>query len=279
MTIPGGQRAAFDVAAVGLGIVASVQLTREAEEVLRRCTEVFVIDSGYGSEDRLRDLCDRVTSLLPHYEVGGDRLPTYRRMAAAVVAAALDHPPVGFASYGHPLVFCYPTTLVQRAADLLDLRLLVVPGISSLDTLFVDLGLDPSVDGLQMYDATDLVLRRRPLQTDVPCVLWQTTSFGDPTYSRSSVPAPQLVALQDYLLRSYPPDHVVSVVLSSTHPALRSIVEPYPLGRLAEGLARSSQSGTLFVPPLGRRLVADHALAERLGLAQRQPTTGAEPGA
>jgi uncharacterized protein YabN with tetrapyrrole methylase and pyrophosphatase domain len=268
--VPDG--APFDVAAVGLGIAGRRQMTREAEEVLRRCTEILVIDSGYGGEAHLRDLCPNVTTLLPQYEVGADRLPTYRKMAAAVVAAALDHPPVGFASYGHPLVLCYPTTLVQRAASLLDLRLLIVPGVSSLDTLLVDLNLDFSADGLQMFEATDLVLRRRPLQTDVPCVLWQTTSFGDATYRRETVPARSLLALQQYLLQFYPPEHSVQVVLSATHPALQSIIETHPMSDLAEGLASGCQSGTLFIPAVGRRPIADRRLAEALGVPIDQPT-------
>ncbi|MEP6851444.1 MAG: SAM-dependent methyltransferase [bacterium] len=259
--------AGFDIAAVGLGIGGARQVTAEAQEILGHCTEILFIDSGYGAEDHLRKLAPRVTSLLPHYQVGGPRLPTYRAMAGAVIAAALDHPPVGFASYGHPLVFCYPTTLVQRAADLLDLRMIMVAGISSLDTLFVDLNLDFSADGLQMYDATDLVLRRRPLQTDVPCVLWQTTSFGDSTYRRETVPVEDLLPLQEYLLTFYPPEHEAQVVLSATHPALQSIVESYPIGALAAGLATGSQSGTLFIPAISRRPVVDHELARRLAAA------------
>ena len=266
-TEDGRKEVPFEVAAVGLGIGGARQITREAEEVLKRCNEIMFINSGYGAENYLRELCPRVTSLLPQSEVGAPRLPTYRKMAGAVVAAALDHPPVGFASYGHPLVFCYPTTLVQRAANLLGLRLVMVAGVSSLDTLFIELNLDFSADGLQMYDATDLVLRQRPLQTDVPCVLLQTTSFGNSSYRRETVPASDLVALQDYLLGYYPADHEARVVLSATHPALQSIVKSYPVGKLADGLASSSQSGTLFIPAVHRRPIADQNLARVLGLS------------
>jgi hypothetical protein len=256
--------APFDIATVGLGIVSVHHLTREAQEIMRRCTEVFFIDTGYGEANYLRDLCPQVTSLLPLYEGGESRLPTYRKMAAAVVAAAMDHPPVCFASYGHPLVFCYPTTLIRRAARLLDLRFEVVAGVSSLDTLLIDLSYDFSADGLQMYDATDLVLKRRPLQNDVPCVLWQTTSFADSSYRRDGVPADSLIGLQRYLLQFYPPEHEVLMVFSRTHPALRSIIEPYLLADLAAGLAKGTQSGTLFIPPVQRRRVADHDLLKQL---------------
>ena len=116
-----------------------------------------------------------------------------------------------------------------------------------------------------MYDATDAVLKGRPLQNDVPCVLWQTTSFGDSSYRRDGVSAESLIGLQRYLLQFYPPAHEALVVFSKTHPALRSLVEPYLLADLAEGLANGPQSGTLFIPPVQRRRVSDYELLKQLG--------------
>jgi hypothetical protein len=49
----------FDIGIVGTGIVGTHQLTREAEEVIRRCKRTFVIDSGYGIAEYLATLCPR----------------------------------------------------------------------------------------------------------------------------------------------------------------------------------------------------------------------------
>ena len=105
-------------------------------------------------------------------------------MAAEVVSAAVADPPVCLATYGHPWVYCYPTTLITRAAPLLGLHVEVFPGVSAFDTLLVDLGMDIADNGIQMYEATDLLLRRRPIQNDVNCVIWQPTVVGDPDLSR-----------------------------------------------------------------------------------------------
>ena len=254
----------FDIAIVGLGIVGVHQITREVEEIIRRCRHTFAVDSGFGVESYLRSICAEVTSLLPLYEKGKSRLPTYRRMAAEVVNAAISKPPVCFASYGHPLVYCYPATLIQRAAKLLDLRVEIFPGISALDTLLVDLGIDFAADGLQIYEATDLLLRRRPLQNDVPCVLWQADAFGDPTHTTDRRAAEQFQRLQDYLLEFYRPEHPITLVVSKTFPLLQSLVETYRLGALAAELERGPQAGTLYIPPLGRRSIEDHQLFEKL---------------
>jgi hypothetical protein len=136
-------------------------------------------------------------------------------MAAEVVDAAIVGSPVCFASYGHPLVYCYPAILIQRAAKLLNLRVEMFPGISSLDTLLLDLRIDFAADGLQMYEATDLLLRRKPIQNDVPCILWQTNVVADPTYVTDRKSAGHFLRLQNYLLQFYSPEPDHSGILKN----------------------------------------------------------------
>jgi uncharacterized protein YabN with tetrapyrrole methylase and pyrophosphatase domain len=263
----------FDIGIVGTGIVGTHQLTREAEEVIRRCTRTFVIDSGYGIPDYLQTLCPRVTQLGPLYEPGRDRLRTYRRMAAEVVSAAVAEAPVCLATYGHPWVYCYPTTLITRAAPLLDLHVEVFPGISSFDTLLVDLGTDIALSGIQMYEATDLLLRRRPIQNDVTCVIWQPTVVGDPTYHVGSYQTEQFTPLQNYLLRFYPPDHEVAMVTTKTHPLTRSIVQRLRLDSLAVELERAPKVATLYIPPISERPVENAELLDVMLTAGSEPQT------
>jgi len=149
----------FDIVIVGLGVKGIHQITHEAEGTIRSCSRVFVTDMATGVLSYLRSLSPHVSNLYDEYRVGGHRIPIYRRMASIVVSAALEKPPVCFATYGHPKVYCYPTTLIRRAARVLDLRVMVLPGISSLDTMLVDLDLDPAMDGIQIYEATDVVVR------------------------------------------------------------------------------------------------------------------------
>jgi precorrin-2 methylase len=252
----------FDIGIVGTGIVGTHQLTREAEEVIRRCKRTFVIDSGYGIPEYLATLCPDVIELGSLYEPGKDRLPTYRKMATEVISAAVADAPVCLATYGHPWVYCYPTTLITRAAPRLGLHVEVFPGVSSFDTLLVDLGVDIAMSGVQMYEATDLLLRRRPIQSDVACIIWQPTVVGDPTYPLQPSTAVQFEPLQRYLLQFYPPEHEASIVTTKTYPLVRSVVQRLSLGDLAAELERAPQVGTLYIPPLGERPVEDDELLE-----------------
>jgi uncharacterized protein YabN with tetrapyrrole methylase and pyrophosphatase domain len=272
----------FQIAVVGLGIVGVHQITREVEEVLRRSRSIFVVDSGYGIMDYLRSLCPAVFDIATLYEKGKNRLPTYQKMAAEVVSAAIADPPVCFATYGHPRVYCYPTTLIKRAGKLLDLDVEVFPGISSLDTMILDLDFDFATDGLQMYEATDILVRKRPLQNDVALLLWQCTTLCDPTYPDGPIRESQIRPLQDYLLRFYPPDHIVALVMSKTFPLLKSTVRRIPLGQLAREMAISPLSGTLFVPPVAARPIKNRKLLTSMYFQELRPPSGAassEPSA
>jgi precorrin-3B methylase len=260
----------FDIGIVGLGIVAAHQITREAEEILRRSRHTLLADPSFGVLAHLEAICPKVTSLNSLYELGKSRLPTYRRMAKAVINAALTESPVCFATYGHPLVLCYPTALIQRAATLLNLRVEIYPGVSSLDTLLVDLGVHIGVDGLQMYEATDLLLYRRQIQPDVPCILWQAHVVGNPTCNATPRAVEEFLPLQDYLLEFYPPKHSITLVVSKTFPLLPSLTESYPLQTLAERLSTGPQLGNLYIPALRGSPIKDFDLLRRLTPAEEK---------
>jgi len=252
---------AFDLYIVGLGIMGVRQITREVDNVLRRSREVLFIDQGFGVEDYLAQACDRVTDLFPiSYRELDPRINAYDRIAAQVLRAALDHPPVTFAVYGHPMVYVYPSTQVLRAAKLLGLRVQVLPGISTLDALLIDLGLDPGFYGLQMYEATDLLLRDRPIQPDVPCVLWQVGAVETGLHSTApSIPA-RFQRLQAHLLKFYPPNHEAAAIYTSTFPLAPSNMARFPLGEFATRYPQLPQGATVYIPPVQLRDVVNKDL-------------------
>jgi hypothetical protein len=167
--------------------------------------------------------------------------------------------------------------LIQYAAPYLDLHVEVFPGISSFDTLLIDLQTDLAFDGMQMYEATDLLLRNRPIQNDVTCVIWQATIVGDPTYPEERPTEAQFQPLQDHLLHFYPPDHTVNLVMTRTFPTLRSSVQTFALGDLAVELARAPAVGTLYLRPVRSRPIEDLDLLERMLAMQPNVVSAARP--
>ena len=255
----------FDIYIVGLGISAVRHVTREVEAAIRQSREVFFVAPFFGIEEYLRSLCNQVTDLYyKAYHQDVSRVLAYDVMASAVIEAAFDHPPVTFAVGGHPLVYVFPSQQILAASQFLNLRVKVMPGISALDTILVDLNLDPSVQGLQMYEATDLLLRRRPLQPDVPCLIWQVGTVGTNLFSYSISKPERFANFKSYLLEFYPGSHPVTGIYSSTHPIMPSILKTFPIAELDTQSHLLHQSLTLYIPPVRIRPVADEAMIRRL---------------
>lgn len=250
-----------DITIIGLGVAAPDHVTPQGDRAIRAANEVLYVDTGIATREWLEARCPRVTNLYEScYTEGGERLQTYHEIAAQVVEAAMDHAPVVFAVQGHPTVFCYPPFLVAQVAELVGLSVAVQPGISSMACLFTELMIDPAPHGLLMYEATDLLLRRRPLLPDVPTLIWQVGSLESHLYSTLGSAAARFVRFRDYLLEFYAPEHVVSAVYASPHPLAATQIRRFAIGELVDH-ARDLEGGvTLFVPATHQRPIADREL-------------------
>ncbi len=254
-----------DIYIVGLGVLNVDQITRQTERAIRRSNEVLYVDTGVATRPFLETLCPRVTGLFEtSYRDGEHRLGAYHHMAARVIDAALDHPPVTFAMHGHPIVGVYAPFLIRDMAGLLNLTVRVLPGISAMDSLFAELMIDPCVTGLQMYEATDLLLRRRPLQPDVPALIWQIGTVETCLHTTRVSKPVRLERLRTHLLRYYPPEHVVSAVYSTPHPLMTSTVHRFALRDICDYAHVLHAGFTLFVPAASERPIADRELLSRI---------------
>jgi uncharacterized protein YabN with tetrapyrrole methylase and pyrophosphatase domain len=253
----------FDLYLVGLGIVSVRQVTREAESAMRRSKEILYASDAIGIYDYLHDLCENVTEVyVSTLREGEERLSKYNQIAARVIEAALDHPPVSFSVAGHPLVFVYPTQQILAVADQLGLRVAVLPGVSSFDCMIVDLQLDPGTHGVQMFETTALLLQQRELHPDVPCFLWQIGSAETRLFTRAPSVPDRFVRLQRHLTKYYPPDHLVKVVYSSSHPLATASVLEFTIDEMHLHAAEIHPGATLYIPPATLPEVKDVELAE-----------------
>jgi hypothetical protein len=171
---------------------------------------------------------------------------------------------VTFALHGHPLVAAQPPFLVLELANALDLRVTVLPGISAIDAIFADLRLDPVIDGVQMYEATDLLLRRRPLQPEVPAILWQIGPVETCLHSLAVSRPGRFSRLIAHLRQYYPARHEVVAIYCSPHPILPPAILRFPLEDMGDH-ARDIHTGfTLYVPPAASRPIQDYDLLAKL---------------
>ena len=254
-----------DIFIVGLGVLNVDHVTRETEAVLRRSNEVLYVDTGVATRAYLEGLCPKVTALYEtSYAEDAPRLNAYARMAARVVDAAMDHPPVTFAMQGHPIVGVYAPFLIRDLARILNLEVIVLPGISAMDCLFAELMVDPCVGGMQMYEATDLLLRRRPLQPDVPLFIWQIGNVETRLHTTRVSRPERFARLRDYLLRFYSPHHRITAAYSTSHPLMPSTIRRFALADICAYAHLLHAGFTIFLPPTHERPVEDSDLLRQM---------------
>jgi precorrin-6B methylase 1 len=249
----------------GLGLQTVNQITREVEQAIRDSREVLYLDTGVATRRHLESLCPRVTPLFDEScREERPRVSAYEHMAIRVIEAALDHPPVTFAIHGHPLVAAHPPFLALELAAALGLRVEVLPGISSLDTLFADLRLDPVVHGIQMYEATDLLLRRRPLHNDVPAIIWQIGPLETALHTQRISRPERFARFVEHLRRYYPARHQVTAIYCSPHPILPANILRFAIEDMGQHAAEIHTGFTLYIPPSAGRPAVDRELAAQM---------------
>jgi precorrin-2 methylase len=247
-----------DITIVGLGLAAGDHLTPEAERALRAANEVLYLDAGVATSTLLGLLNARVTPLFAEsYAEDEPRLDAYAHMTARVLDAATDHAPIAFAVHGHPLVGVHAPFAVAAAAAERGLTVRVLPGISALDALLADLGIDPVVMGIQMFEATDLLLRRRPLQPDVPAVIWQVGNLESRLHTSRPSRSTRFARFRDHLLRFYPGDHPVTIYYAPPHPLVAARIVVVRLADLPSEAGQLHAGVTLYLPPAFERPIVD----------------------
>lgn len=243
---------------VGLGISGFAQVTREVEQALALCKSVFYVHTEPYIESYLKRFCSDVHDLRTLYSEDQPRLATYHTMANAVLKAAESTRPVGFALYGHPLYFVSPSQMIVEECRKRGWHAEVMPGISALDTLCVDLSFDPATRGLVQYEANYCLVYRPRLDPAVPCLIWQPGSVETRGYHPQPSKPERFLRLQKYLLQFYSPTHLVAFATSASNPLVDAEIIWSELGQFHLRAKDITGICTMFIPAERQPVVQDH---------------------
>ncbi len=105
--------------------------------------------------------------------------------------------------YGHPGVFAAPGHEAVARVRAAGLPARMLPGISSLDCVFADLGVDPANPGFQCYEATYFVRNRPPVDPRALLVLLQVGMLGETGGAPTPEVEPRFRALVEGLRESH----------------------------------------------------------------------------
>lgn len=247
---------------VGTGIEALGQMTEGARREIRRAQRVLYVADPMAAQAILA-INPRAVSLQDLYGTGKHRLKTYAQMAERVLAEVRRGYRVCLVSYGHPGVFAIPTHAAVKMAREEGYRAVMLPGVSADACLIADLGVDPATDGLQSYETTDFLLRKRRPDPACGLVLWQVGVVGRLDYPSGPADRNGLKVLEEVLLKTYPRRHVGTLYEASSLPGFPPSIVEVPIGKLHQ--AAVTPITTMYVPP-SETAPVDRAMMARLGL-------------
>jgi siroheme synthase len=250
---------------VGTGIDIASHLTPQARAAFSSADEALYLVGDPVGTRVLAQLNPRARSLAAMYAEGKPRVETYEEMAEAMVAPVRDGRIVCAAFYGHPGVYVYPARLAIARCREEGFRARMFPGVSSIDCLFADLGLDPALRGCQIQHATDFLIATTEPDTTALLILLQIGALGQPRHSEQADWS-RLPILVERLEEFYPREHEVIAYEASPFPVAGAVVIRAPLGDLSR--QRLSVGMTLVVPPASEP-EADAEMLKRLGLPPR----------
>jgi Tetrapyrrole (Corrin/Porphyrin) Methylases len=254
----GPERAPGSLTIVGSGIRPGLHTTREAIRRIESADKVLYLLAEITPAGWLADLNPSAEALDPIYEPDRPYAEVYEEIVATILEHVRKPQDVCVVFYGHPGVFDRTShdAVKQARAEKFPARIL--PGITAEDCLYVDLEIDPGASGMQSFDATDFLVRRRTPDTSVPMILWQVGNIGG-SRTTGEIRREGLEILAERLTELYGAGHEL-VVYEAT---------PFPIGRpMIERCAVSDLSGagvtglsSVFVPgsdeaPVDERMMA-----------------------
>lgn len=243
-----------DIYIIGTGIHSSLQLTREATQATARCRKLFALHTDRSVLLELARQGAEVIDLFELYERSDDsrlRADIYSEISDVVIQEAKANGGiVGLAVHGNPMFLVSAVENIIRDARRHELKVNVIPGISSFDTIQCDLGLDLGY-GVQVLDSTTLVELQLRLEPRLPSLIFQLSTFRNAKVVKGLIQNSVLAPLTAYLQKFYPTRHSCFVVISSTSVYEGAKIIPASLDQIATSSDFSlEERPTLYLPAI-----------------------------
>lgn len=235
-----------DLWLIGTGIDFDRHVTPEARSVLGSCRRVFHLTAFH---ERLAEYAADLVDWRETYLSARDSA-VYDDMAARLLDETEAGGPIGFACYGHPLVFVDTSVRVIEQAPRRGLSVGVVSGISSIDVLCEALLLDPGLAGLQIFDPNQLINLQLHPDPRVATLIMQVSSVGSSALNDApECPPERLALLRDHLLHNYRPEHPAVYVVYPFLESVPAVRVETTVGRLDTPGAPVYTGMSLYLPP------------------------------
>jgi len=253
---------------IGLGVNLPDHITPEATRAMSQCSRLYSIVQAPqrlwlppGTLGKIE-----VIDAFQMYAEDKPRVQNYEHVARTIFQALDTCGSVGYVTYGNPMSYDSVAQNLVQYGKKSGLPVRIIPGISSIDTVLCDLGVDLA-PGLQVYEATWLVACAIRPHLEAAVLLVQMGTFGSlrTNYQKRPTGA-SLAKLVTYLCEFYPGAHEVFLVRSSNGAGEPPHIRRFELRNLCAAAADDLAGASLYIPAV-QHARFDNALVEGMETA------------
>lgn len=232
----------------GLGIKFLSHLTKETEKIICDSDKVLYLANDLLFPDWIAQTNKNSESLEPIYFSENNRHNAYLAIKDKILYELTQYKNVCFLIYGNPSFLVQVSNYVFNEAKKNGFPVHILPAISSLDCLLADLNINPGDGGMQLMEATELIVYRKFIDITAHVVIFQPSIIGQSGHSREEKEISRgLSILIQYLSDFYAQDTAIICYEASQYPKIASKIISTPLKQLMN--TRISSRTSLYIPP------------------------------
>lgn len=233
---------------VGTGISVAGQFTSVAVNHIKQSDLVLAVIPNKSCFNFVEKLNKKVVSLDYLYASGKSRVVTYREMSAIVIEQVLAGKRVCLAFYGHPGVLAWAPHAAIKELKSLGYSAKMEPGISAVDCMIADIGIDPAAWGCQFQEATQFLVRKYSLDCYQTQIFLQIGIVGELSLTMYQPDRKNngLAIFTDKLLKYYSESKQVILYEAAEFPFSNSVIKKLTIKDLPD--SEPTDKSTLVIP-------------------------------
>ncbi|WP_251358725.1 SAM-dependent methyltransferase [Kangiella sp. TOML190] len=243
---------------VSTGMLIGGDISVRCQEIIKQADQVFSLMSSAVGDSWLDKLNPNHQSLQYLYGKTKHRMDSYEEMVEVMMQAVRQGKKVCGAFYGHAGVFAWAPHEAVRVARKEGFEANMLPGISADLALYADVGIDPATQGVQAFEATQLLFYKHNINPAGYVILWQIGLIGEYTARSFDFPEKGPAILVEHLSQWYPLDHSIILYECAVLPILETRIERMELKDLVN--AELNLITTMVLEPYGELEANDEIL-------------------
>jgi uncharacterized protein YabN with tetrapyrrole methylase and pyrophosphatase domain len=236
---------------IGSGVRGASHLTMESWQQLGTAQKILWVGTIAGFPELVSANNWHGEDITSYYQNGALDSVNYRDIKSKILSELNNFESIALVVLGHPRLGVTIVQEFQIDAEDFGFKLEVLPGISSFDTMFNDLGIDPIEEGSCLVDVNRLILYDYNMDPCLNYFIYHVCSIGNSNTDYESPADNNSVSfLIKKLMKHYPPDHTVLMLTSGSRGKGNSARLKGTIERLDILLKNVTFESSLFIPAL-----------------------------